>query len=86
MRENSHPLDFISIDLNFTAKTTSLQTQNNIESKLEKKSKKIRGAKGTSSTVIFIDDVNLPQVEKFGAKPVIELLRHFIEKGGFYDR
>jgi dynein heavy chain, axonemal len=42
---------------------------------LEKKRQKSRGAKGTLKTLIFIDDINMPAVEKFGAQPPIELLR-----------
>lgn len=79
-------MEFIAITLNFSAQTTSIATQENIESKLEKKKKKSRGAKGTLKTLVFIDDVNMPAVEQFGAQPPIELLRQLMEKGGFYDR
>jgi dynein heavy chain, axonemal len=63
MSDNSAKMEFISIILNFSARTDSLSTQDNIESKLEKKRKKSRGAKGTLKTLIFIDDVNMPAVE-----------------------
>lgn len=79
-------MEFISIILNFSAQTDSISTQSNIESKLEKKRQKSRGAKGTLKTLIFIDDINMPAVEKFGAQPPIELLRQLLDKGGFYDR
>ena len=63
IRENSEAMEFISINLNFSAQTDSASTQNNIESKLEKKRKKSRGAKGTLKTLIFIEDINMPAVE-----------------------
>ena len=36
--------------------------------------------------MIFVDDCNMPLIEKFGAQPPIELLRLFIDKGYFWDR
>ena len=35
---------------------------------------------------IFIDDINMPSVEEYGAQPPIEMLRLLVDKGGVYDR
>jgi len=45
-----------------------MATQKTIEGKLEKKrGKEVMGSVGNSTCVIFVDDVNMPTVEKYGA-------------------
>jgi dynein heavy chain len=75
-----------SIFLNFSAQTSSKQSQLAIEAKLTKKTKSVFGARPNWRNAIFIDDINMPALEPFGAQPCIELLRQLVDKGGFYDR
>ncbi|KAI8619311.1 dynein heavy chain and region D6 of dynein motor-domain-containing protein [Chytriomyces sp. MP71] len=83
----SKPRGYIPVTLNFSAQTNSEQTQQAMESKLEKKRKNILGAPtGFSRIILFIDDLNMPKLDTYGSQPPIELLRQFIDFSGFYDR
>eukprot|EP01038_Epipyxis_sp_PR26KG_P006339 gene6339-8727_t len=76
----------IPVFMNFSAQSRSDVTQITIESKLEKKRKNLLGAPSGKRVVIFVDDVNMPLVETYGAQAPIELLRQFLDFKGFYDR
>ncbi|CAB0012140.1 unnamed protein product [Nesidiocoris tenuis] len=60
--------------LTFSAQTSSTKTQEMIEGKLEKKKRAVLGAPMGKRVVVFIDDVNMPRPEVYGAQPPIELL------------
>lgn len=71
----------------FSGQTNVNQVQKLVESKVcTRKRKGFFGPEeGKSEIVIFIDDLNMPQKEKYGAQPPIELLRQWMDTGGWYD-
>jgi len=75
--------------MTFSAKTSSLQAQMTIESKLFPSRKDglitLKPPAG-KKLVVFIDDINMPSKEEYGAQPPIELLRLFQDRKGFFDR
>jgi dynein heavy chain len=67
-----------------TAQISANQIQGIIEGKLQKGYKKYSPSNSRKG-VIFIDDLNMPQREQFGAQPPIELLRQYMDYSGWYD-
>ncbi|XP_014239722.1 dynein heavy chain 1, axonemal-like isoform X2 [Cimex lectularius] len=79
------PEQFVSDFMTFTAKTSLNQTRDTIESKLEKRKKLVLGPPVGKKGILFIDDFNMPAIEKFGAQPPLELIRQYMDFGGWYD-
>lgn len=71
--------------ITFTVMITANQTQNLVLSKLMKLKRGVYGPPKGKTCIIFVDDMNMPAKEVYGAQPPIELLRQFFDYGHFFD-
>ncbi|KAI4463384.1 dynein heavy chain family protein [Holotrichia oblita] len=71
--------------ITFTVKISANQTQDLVISKLNKKKRGVYGPPKGKTCIIFVDDLNMPAKEAYGAQPPIELLRQFFDHKNWYD-
>uniref|UniRef100_UPI0035900BF2 dynein axonemal heavy chain 17-like n=1 Tax=Myxine glutinosa TaxID=7769 RepID=UPI0035900BF2 len=73
-----------SVPFNFY--TTSAMLQAILEKPLEKKAGRNYGPSGTKRLIYFIDDVNMPEVDKYFTVAPHTLIRQHMDRGHWYDR
>ena len=53
---------------------------------MEKRTKDTYGPPMGKRLLVFMDDMNMPQVDEYGTQQPIALLKLLLERGGMYDR
>ncbi|XP_019715984.1 dynein heavy chain 10, axonemal-like [Hippocampus comes] len=76
----------ITLTINLSSRTTSMDLQKNLEANIEKRTKDVYGPPVGKRLLIYIDDMNMPKVDSYGTQQPIALLKLLLDRGGLYDR
>lgn len=76
----------VPINMVFSAATSANQTEDMLFDKMTKRRQRVFGPALGKHFAIFVDDMNMPAREKYFAQPPIELLRQFMDHGGWFNR
>uniref|UniRef100_A0A8C4NKT0 AAA+ ATPase domain-containing protein n=1 Tax=Eptatretus burgeri TaxID=7764 RepID=A0A8C4NKT0_EPTBU len=76
----------MQLSVTFSSRTTSMDVQRNLEASVEKRIKSVYGPPLGKILFVFLDDLNMPQVDNYGTQQPIALLKLLLEGGFMYNR
>ncbi|KNC98870.1 uncharacterized protein SPPG_09316 [Spizellomyces punctatus DAOM BR117] len=82
----SYGEDRLIVNVPFNFYTTAWSLQAILEKPLEKKAGRNYGPPGTKKLIYFLDDLNMPEVDKYGTASPHTLLRQYLDYKHWYDR
>lgn len=80
------PERFNVLNINFSSRTTSMDTQMSICENVDKRTGHIYGPPAGKKLVVFIDDMNMPKVDSYGTQQPIALLLFLVGRSCMFDR
>lgn len=79
------PQQMLSTTVQMNFYTSGLVLQANLELPLQKKTGSLYGPPGAAHMVYFIDDLNLPELDKYNTQSAIALVRQHLDYTHWYD-
>ena len=76
--------EYISTSIVLSAQTTAEQILETVLNQIGKRQRGILGPASGKKLLLFIDDLNMPKKEVYGAQPPIELLRQYLDHSAWY--
>lgn len=83
--KKANPETTMGRSFNFSSATSPYQFQKTMENYVEKRLGNTFGPPGGRKMVVFIDDINMPQINCWGDQITNEIVRQAMDMKGFYS-